>query len=70
MAADALDSLVVLTSGKQDRGTRATRAFSWACTALAMGKTAAIFMTMEGTIWSHKKTLKGVQVDGFEPLVE
>jgi len=60
--------IVVLTTGKQDRGTRATLAFSWACTALAMGKEAAVYLTMDGTIWASQGSEHGVQVGGFEPL--
>jgi len=67
MAAD-LDSMIVLTTGKQDRGTRATLAFSWGCAALAMGRTVAIYLTMDGTIWATRGATHGVEVGGFEPL--
>jgi predicted peroxiredoxin len=63
-----VQTLVVLTTGKQDRGTRATLAFSWACTALAMGQSASVFCTMEGTLWAYRKSLPNTRVDGFEPL--
>jgi uncharacterized protein involved in oxidation of intracellular sulfur len=62
------DTLITLTTGKQDRGTRATLAFSWGCASLAMGKQVSIFLTMEGTIWATKGACKGVEVGGFEPL--
>ena len=62
------ETMVVLTTGKQDRGARATLAFAWACSALALGKSTSIFMTMDGTIWAMKNAVDGVQVDGFEPL--
>ena len=62
------DALITLTSGKQDRGTRATLAFAWGCAALAMGRKVAIFLTMEGTVWAVKGAMKGVVVGGFEPL--
>ncbi len=68
--ANEYDAVVVLTTGKQDRGTRATLAFGWACTVLAMGKTAAVYLTMDGTVWGMAGTAKGVQVAGFEPLEE
>ncbi len=64
------DTLVVLTSGKQDRGTRATLGFAWACTSLAMGKTTTLYLTMDGTVWSMKNSADGVRVEGFEPLKE
>ena len=62
------DALIVLTTGKQDRGARATLAFSWACSALALGKKTALFLTMDGTVWALDGAASGVQVQGFEPL--
>ncbi len=60
--------VIVLTTGKQDRGTRATLAFAWACSALAMGKSVSLYLTMDGTIWAMQGSMKGIQVEGFEPL--
>jgi uncharacterized protein len=65
-----LDTMIVLTTGKQDRGTRATLAFSWGCAALAMNKSAAIYLTMDGTVWGMRGAAKGVEVGGFESLDE
>jgi predicted peroxiredoxin len=62
------DTMIVLTTGKQDRGTRATLAFSWGCAALAMGQNVSVYLTMDGTIWAVKGAAKGVEVGGFEPL--
>ena len=62
------DQLITLTTGKQDRGTRATLALAWGCAALAMGQSVTIFLTMDGTIWAVKNAMKGVEVGGFEPL--
>jgi uncharacterized protein involved in oxidation of intracellular sulfur len=64
------DVVVVLTTGKTDRGVRATLAFGWACTALALGKNVSIYLTMDGTIWAMIKSAKNVEVEGFEPLQE
>ena len=64
------DLLITLTTGKQDRGTRATLAFSWGCAALAMGQSVSIFMTMDGSIWATKNATKGVSVGGFDNLDE
>ena len=61
-------TVVVLTSGRQDRGTRATLAFGWACAAQAMGKDVIMYLTMDGTVWAMKGAAEGVQVPGFEPL--
>lgn len=68
--ADHVDTIIVLTTGKQDRGMRATLALSWACTVLAMSKSVALYMTMDGTVWATRGSADGVQVDGFEPLGE
>jgi len=65
-----LDSMIVLTTGKQDRGTRATLAFSWGCAALAMGRKVAMYMTMDGTVWATRGAMAGVEVGGFEPLTD
>jgi uncharacterized protein involved in oxidation of intracellular sulfur len=61
-------TLITLTTGKQDRGTRATLAFAWGCAALAMGQRVSLFLTMDGTIWAVRGAMKGVEVGGFEPL--
>lgn len=66
--AGELKNMMVLTSGKQDRGTRATLAFAWGCAALAMGQSAAVYLTMDGTIWAGKQSGRGVEVGGFEAL--
>jgi len=62
------DVVVVLTTGKTDRGVRATLAFGWACTALALGKNVSMYLTMDGTIWAMKNSAKNVKVEGFESL--
>jgi len=62
--------VVVLTTGKTDRGVRATLAFGWACTALALGKKVSIYLTMDGTSWAMQNAAKNVKVDGFENLQE
>jgi len=69
MSAD-LETMVVITTGKQDRGTRATLGFSWACSSLALGKRTSVYLTMDGTIWAMQRAAAGIQVQGFEPLTE
>lgn len=64
------DMLVILKTGKQDRGMSATLALGWACTALAMNKSVTLYLTMDGTIWAIQGAAKNIQVDGFEPLSE
>lgn len=63
-----MHAMVILTTGKQDRGARATLAFSWACSALSLGKKTSLFLTMDGAIWATTNAVDGVQVAGFEPL--
>jgi predicted peroxiredoxin len=63
-----LGTMIVLTTGKQDRGTRATLAFSWGCAALAMGQNVAVYLTMDGTVWATKGAADNVSVAGFESL--
>jgi uncharacterized protein len=60
--------VIVLTSGKQDRGARATIAFGWACTALASGAQVTVFLTIDGAVWAVQHGMQGVRVEGFEPL--
>ena len=62
------DELIILTTGKQDRGTRATLGFSWGCTVLAVGQGVTMFLTMDGTVWAMRGATKEVEVGGFEPL--
>ncbi len=65
---NTIDTVVILTTGKEDRGTRAILAYSWACTALAMGKSVALFLTMDGAVWAKRDEAVGVSVAGFESL--
>lgn len=67
---NSCDTVIVLTSGKQDRGTRATLALAWGCAALAMGKSVILYLTMDGTVWALQGACGQVQVGGFEPLSE
>lgn len=68
--AESNETLIVLTSGKQDRGTRATLAFSWGCAALAMGREVSIFLTMDAAVWAMAGVGEHVQVHGFESVQE
>ena len=67
---EPVQTMIVLTTGKQDRGTRATLAFSWGCAALAMGQRVALYLTMDGTVWAVQGSDRGGAVSGFEPLGE
>jgi len=65
---ETADAIIVLATGGDDGGHRATLAFSWGCTALAMGRRVAVYMTMDGAIWSTRDAAQDVCVCGFEPL--
>lgn len=67
MAADN-KVVVVLTTGKQDRGARATLALGWACTALASGSNVTLFLTIDGAAWAMQNATQDIRVDGYEPL--
>lgn len=60
--------LIILTTGTEDRGSRATLAFSMGVTALISGVEASLYLTMGGAIWSRAEAIKWVHVAGFEPL--
>lgn len=70
MADEQKKMLIILTSGPEDRGNRATLAFSMGVTALFTGVDTTIYMTMGGTFWSRKSSIERVRIDGFEPLKE
>lgn len=60
--------LVILTTGAEDRGARATLAFAMGVTACISGVEVTLFLTMSGAVWSRERSLSRVHVDGFEPL--
>jgi len=60
--------LIILTTGPEDRGSRATLAFSMAVSALISGVDVTIYATMGGTFWSRDGSERAVHIGGFEPL--
>jgi uncharacterized protein len=60
--------LIILTTGAEDRGNRATLAFSMGVAALASGVETCIYLTMAGTFWSRVAAHDKIFIDGFEPL--
>jgi predicted peroxiredoxin len=62
--------LIVLTTGPEDRGSRATLAFALGVASLISGVPTTIYMTMGGTFWSRGKAHETVHVPGFSPLTE
>jgi predicted peroxiredoxin len=60
--------LIILTTGPEDRGSRATLAFAMGVSALISGVDATIYLTMGGTFWSRNGARRKVRIEGFEPL--
>ncbi|MBT3217885.1 MAG: hypothetical protein HN348_02230 [Proteobacteria bacterium] len=60
--------LIILTTGTEDRGNRATLAFSMGVAAQISGVETTIYMTMGGTVWSHGQAINKVHIDGFDSL--
>ena len=60
--------LVILTTGAEDRGNRATLAFAMGVSALISGVPATIYMTVSGAFWSRQSAIKTAHIAGFEPL--
>ena len=60
--------LVILTTGAEDRGNRATLAFAMGVSALISGVPATIYMTISGAFWSRESAIKSAHIAGFEPL--
>jgi predicted peroxiredoxin len=60
--------LIILTTGPEDRGNRATLAFAMGVAACISGVHATLYMTMGGTFWSRENAHARVHIEGFEPL--
>lgn len=60
--------LIILTTGAEDRGSRATLAFAMGVSSLISGVDTTLFMTMGGTFWSRESSLRKVRIEGFESL--
>lgn len=62
--------VVMLTSGKEDGGKRATIAFSAACSAVAMDMNPHVFLIGDGSYWAYEGHTQGIHTTGFPPLEE
>lgn len=62
--------LIIVTTGKEDGGKRATLAFSAACCSAAMGSRTGVFLVGEGVHWGYQGGSLGVSQLGFPPLEE
>jgi len=60
--------VVVLSTGDEDLGKRATLAFSTACTAQAMELDTQVFLIGDGAHWAYQKNTQGIHQQGFPAL--
>lgn len=61
---------VILASGAEDGGKRATLAASMACTAVSMDLRTHLFLVGDGSYWAYEGHTDGIQVTGFPALEE
>lgn len=59
---------ILLMSGKEDGGKRATLAFVAAVSAAAMERPVQVFMAGDGALWGDPDEAEGMVVEGFPPL--
>lgn len=60
--------LVMITTGQDDGGKKATLGFSAACCSAAMGTKTSIFLVGDGAAWGYEGHGTGVHHPGFPPL--
>lgn len=61
---------VILTSGPEDGGKRATLALAAACTAQAMDLNTIVFLVGDGVHWGYDGGAEGVHAPGFPSLAD
>ena len=61
---------IMLMSGTEDGGKRATLAFVAALSAAAMERPVQVFLAGDGAIWGDPDQADQVEMPGFPPLVE
>ncbi|OQX13226.1 MAG: hypothetical protein BWK73_12610 [Thiothrix lacustris] len=66
----AYNYVILLASGNEDGGKRATLAFSTACSAAAMDMTTHVFLVGDGSFWAYEGHTHGIHAPGFPPLEE
>lgn len=60
--------LIMLVSGNEDSGKRATLAFSAACSAAALNQPTSVFLVGDGIRWGYNRHIDNVKVTGFPAL--
>ena len=66
--ADQQPMVVILTTGDEDGGKRATLAFTAATCAAAMDRRTVVFMVGDGAHWAYEGRAATVRQAGFPPL--
>lgn len=66
----SLPCTIILASGMEDGGTRATLALSLACTALSMESDTHVFLVGQGSYWAYQGPGREIQVQGFPAIGE
>lgn len=61
---------VILASGPEDGGKRATLALSAACTAQAMDLSTILFLVGDGVHWGYEGRAEEIHAPGFPPLAD
>lgn len=62
--------VVMLTTGAEDGGKRATLAFSAACSAVSMDAKTKVFLIGDGAHWGYADRTDHIHQNGFPPLEE
>ena len=62
--------VVILASGPEDGGKRATLAYTAAVTALGMDSPVKIFLAGDGAWWGYEDRCDDYRINGFPPLDE
>jgi predicted peroxiredoxin len=62
--------VVMLSSGPEDGGKRATLAYSAACTSLGLDNPTQIFLIGDGAYWGYEGHNADYHMNGFPPLQE
>lgn len=71
VAQGAKNILVILKTGKSDKGTAAVLAFSLGLSSRAsLGIDTTLFLVGEGAVWAVQGASKGISVAGFPPLAQ
>lgn len=66
--AATMKHLIIIMTGKEDGGRRATMALSIALSALASNDEVKVFLSMNGICWASPACTGTIKVEGFDPV--